>query len=234
MSENDSISCITVDSGIQIVRNCLHSLRINGVQIMAAMKSRIASWALSGVDRDSWRVHSCLFLPADQSVSCLDSKSGTYRMASFGCHLIQYRSLGCWNRKQVNGVYADTRERPANLVTEMVDIVCALCHELSDTNVVRLQVPPVLLRFSHSLMYIATTSKVLLCPQFVNFSDSNQTDKVVRLYSTASGRQTQAIPHPRPITNVSWRYCQASSRLASYSRCLTRLIKVEMISSFTP
>ncbi|KAJ7076559.1 RAVE protein 1 C terminal-domain-containing protein [Mycena belliarum] len=56
---------------------------------------------------------------------------------------------------------------------------------------------PSLTRFAPSLMYIAATSK---------------NDKSLRTYSTTSGRLTQDIPHPRPITNISWRHSQASSR----------------------
>lgn len=39
-----------------------------------------------------------------------------------------------------------------------------------------------------------------------------QHDNVVRIYLTTSGRQTQAIPHPRPVVNITWRQSQASSR----------------------
>ncbi|KAJ7630787.1 RAVE protein 1 C terminal-domain-containing protein [Roridomyces roridus] len=56
---------------------------------------------------------------------------------------------------------------------------------------------PSLTRFSPSLMYIAATAK---------------NNKSLRTYSTTSGRLTQDIPHPRPITNISWRHSQASSR----------------------
>ncbi|KAF8973548.1 WD repeat-containing protein [Flammula alnicola] len=56
---------------------------------------------------------------------------------------------------------------------------------------------PILLNFAPSLMYIATVSKK---------------DNAIRLYSTTSGRQTQLIPHPRPVVKVSWRRSQASSR----------------------
>ncbi|KIM47847.1 hypothetical protein M413DRAFT_417307 [Hebeloma cylindrosporum] len=56
---------------------------------------------------------------------------------------------------------------------------------------------PILLNFAPSLMYIATVSK---------------NDNAVRLYSTTSGRQTQLIPHPRPVLKLSWRRSQASSR----------------------
>ncbi|KII93785.1 hypothetical protein PLICRDRAFT_101217 [Plicaturopsis crispa FD-325 SS-3] len=56
---------------------------------------------------------------------------------------------------------------------------------------------PCLSRFSPSLMYIATTSIE---------------DNLVRIYSTTSGRQTQKIPHPRPLTKIAWRRPSVSSR----------------------
>ncbi|KAI0068306.1 WD repeat-containing protein [Artomyces pyxidatus] len=56
---------------------------------------------------------------------------------------------------------------------------------------------PSRVRFSPSLMYIATSS---------------QQDNIVRIYLTTSGRQTQTIPHPRPLANITWRHAQASSR----------------------
>ncbi|RDB29031.1 Regulator of V-ATPase in vacuolar membrane protein 1 [Hypsizygus marmoreus] len=58
-------------------------------------------------------------------------------------------------------------------------------------------IAPSIVRFAPSLMYIATITKC---------------DNAVRLYSTTSGRQTQIIPHPRPISNFSWRHSQAASR----------------------
>ncbi|TFY65144.1 hypothetical protein EVJ58_g2168 [Rhodofomes roseus] len=45
-------------------------------------------------------------------------------------------------------------------------------------------------RFSPSLMYIATTSTH---------------DTIVRLHLTTSGRRTQVIPHPRPVSDIRWR-----------------------------
>lgn len=44
--------------------------------------------------------------------------------------------------------------------------------------------------------------------QWISFKHDN----TVRIYSTTSGRQTQAIPHPRPVTDITWRRPQASSR----------------------
>ncbi|KAI0778601.1 WD repeat-containing protein [Trametes elegans] len=52
-------------------------------------------------------------------------------------------------------------------------------------------------RFSPSLMYIATTSLH---------------DNVVRIYLTTTGRQTQAISHPRHVSDLIWRNSPSSSR----------------------
>ncbi|KAI0375421.1 WD repeat-containing protein [Pilatotrama ljubarskyi] len=52
-------------------------------------------------------------------------------------------------------------------------------------------------RFSPSLMYIAATSLY---------------DNVVHIYLTTTGRQTQAISHPRPVTDLIWRNSPSSSR----------------------
>ncbi|TFK30799.1 WD repeat-containing protein [Coprinopsis marcescibilis] len=51
--------------------------------------------------------------------------------------------------------------------------------------------------FAPSLMFIATVSRH---------------DAIVRLYSTASGRQTQSIPHPRHVVKMTWRRPQPTSR----------------------
>lgn len=51
--------------------------------------------------------------------------------------------------------------------------------------------------FAPSLMYIATVSK---------------SDTAIHLYSTTSGRQTQTVPHPRPVVKITWRRPLASSR----------------------
>ncbi|KAI0639823.1 WD repeat-containing protein [Trametes polyzona] len=52
-------------------------------------------------------------------------------------------------------------------------------------------------RFSPSLMYIATTSLY---------------DNIVHIYLTTTGRKTQAISHPRPVTDLIWRNSPSSSR----------------------
>ncbi|KAI9461002.1 RAVE protein 1 C terminal-domain-containing protein [Lactarius psammicola] len=53
------------------------------------------------------------------------------------------------------------------------------------------------IHFSPSLAYLATVSEQA---------------KIIRIILTTSGRQIQAIPHPRPVTNIIWRPTQASSR----------------------
>ncbi|KAJ8594840.1 hypothetical protein M405DRAFT_857819 [Rhizopogon salebrosus TDB-379] len=54
---------------------------------------------------------------------------------------------------------------------------------------------PSLVKFAPTLAFIATTS---------------HHDTLVRLYSTTSGHLVQAIPHPRPVTDLIWRFSQAS------------------------
>ncbi|OAX44398.1 hypothetical protein K503DRAFT_383768 [Rhizopogon vinicolor AM-OR11-026] len=54
---------------------------------------------------------------------------------------------------------------------------------------------PSLVKFAPTLAFIATTS---------------HHDTLVRLYSTTSGRLVQSIPHPRPVTDLIWRFSQAS------------------------
>nr|GAT47823.1 WD repeat protein [Mycena chlorophos] len=147
-----SISAITVDSGMKL--------------IVASMQSRIAAWALSGVQQDAWRLHSSLTLPSHQAITSLDSKSGLLAVGTEGCFsvytLILENDLPTWSRKWTTSLEA-----------------------------------PSLTRFAPSLMFIAVTTKQ---------------SKSLRTYATASGRLTQEISHPRPITNVTWRQSPASSR----------------------
>ncbi|KAF8634403.1 hypothetical protein AX15_000855 [Amanita polypyramis BW_CC] len=57
-----------------------------------------------------------------------------------------------------------------------------------------------------------TPALVRFCPSLQLIAAFTKTDTNVRLYSTTSGRVTQSILHPRPVTNLSWRHSQASSR----------------------
>ncbi|KAF9029279.1 WD repeat-containing protein [Hymenopellis radicata] len=66
--------------------------------------------------------------------------------------------------------------------------------------IAQLRSSPSLVRFAPSLMYIATTR-----------SDTN----AVMLYSTTSGKQIQAIPHPRQVIRLNWRH--SSDNLILYT-----------------
>ncbi|KAI0041796.1 WD repeat-containing protein [Auriscalpium vulgare] len=59
---------------------------------------------------------------------------------------------------------------------------------------------------------VTTPSRVRFSPSFMYIATTSQQDNVVRIYLTTSGRQTQAISHPRPLSNITWRHAQASSR----------------------
>ncbi|KAG2023063.1 WD repeat-containing protein [Coprinopsis cinerea AmutBmut pab1-1] len=53
---------------------------------------------------------------------------------------------------------------------------------------------------------------VSFAPSLMSIATVSRNDAAVRLYSTPSGRQTQVIPHPRPVIKMAWRRPQASSR----------------------
>ncbi|KAF5384978.1 hypothetical protein D9615_001393 [Tricholomella constricta] len=152
LNTTETIPCIAVDSGMKIV--------------FATMNTRIAAWSLSGVQHDTWRIHSTLVLPENHTVTTLDSRSGLLAVGSQRglsvYTLILENDLPTWSQKWTVPVP-----------------------------------PPTCVRFAPSLMYIATLSSH---------------DNAIRLYSTTSGRQTQIVPHPRPIMNFSWRQPQATSR----------------------
>ncbi|KAJ3516450.1 hypothetical protein NLJ89_g1100 [Agrocybe chaxingu] len=65
---SDKISCISVDSGMKL--------------IVAAMKSRICAWSLSGTQQDTWRIHSTLVLQENHEITTLDNKAG---LLAVGC-----------------------------------------------------------------------------------------------------------------------------------------------------
>ncbi|KAG7099019.1 hypothetical protein E1B28_000902 [Marasmius oreades] len=147
------ISSISVDSGMKL--------------IVAAIANRVATWSLSGVQNDVWRVHSSLILPQDHIVTTLDSKSGLLAIGTTRglsvYTLILENDLPTWSQKWI----------------------------------VSFKHTPALIRFAPSLAYIATTTQV---------------NNAIRLYSTTTGREIQAIPHPRPVSSFSWRLSSASSR----------------------
>ncbi|KAF8273891.1 WD repeat-containing protein [Lactarius quietus] len=55
-------------------------------------------------------------------------------------------------------------------------------------------------------------SSISFSPSLASFVTVSEQAKIVRIILTTSGRQIQAIPHPRPVTSIIWRSTQASSR----------------------
>ncbi|KAF9229125.1 hypothetical protein BS17DRAFT_4921 [Gyrodon lividus] len=148
--QGESVSCIAIDYAMNI--------------IVASMNSRIAAWSLSGVQSNTWRIHSSLVLPDGDFVTTLDCRSGLLSVGS-------QSGLSVYTLILENDLLTWSKKWSARVVT------------------------PSLAKFAPTLKYIVTTS-----------SDDNQ----VRLYSTTTGKQTQGIPHPRPITDVVWRYSSSS------------------------
>ncbi|KZP10552.1 hypothetical protein FIBSPDRAFT_922313 [Athelia psychrophila] len=56
---------------------------------------------------------------------------------------------------------------------------------------------PAIASFCPSMMYICTTSTM---------------DNAVRIFTSTTGRLTQSIPHPRPVSALTWRHSDAASR----------------------
>ncbi|RDX52017.1 hypothetical protein OH76DRAFT_1400924 [Lentinus brumalis] len=59
---------------------------------------------------------------------------------------------------------------------------------------------------------VPTLSRVRFSPSLMYISTISLHDNVVRIYLTTTGRQTQAVPHPRPVTDLIWRNSPTSSR----------------------
>ncbi|KAH7885922.1 RAVE protein 1 C terminal-domain-containing protein [Phlebopus sp. FC_14] len=53
---------------------------------------------------------------------------------------------------------------------------------------------------------VVTPSIAKLAPTLTYIVTASSDDTQVRLYSTASGREMQSLPHPRPVTDLIWRY----------------------------
>jgi len=67
-----------------------------------------------------------------------------------------------------------------------------------------------------------TISSIHFSPSLVYLAATSEQAKVVGIILTTSGRQMQAITHPRPVTNVMWRSAQASSRDSPVLYTVTR------------
>ncbi|EJF67065.1 hypothetical protein DICSQDRAFT_151429 [Dichomitus squalens LYAD-421 SS1] len=59
---------------------------------------------------------------------------------------------------------------------------------------------------------VPTLSRVRFSPSLMYMSTTSMHENVVRVYLTTTGRQTQAIPHPRLVTDLNWRNSPSSSR----------------------
>ncbi|CAL1695568.1 unnamed protein product [Somion occarium] len=79
------------------------------------MGSRLATWALSGVQHDTWRVHSSLALPDDQKISAIDCKSGLLAVGTLRSlsvyTLILENDLPTWSLKWMLPIAKLTRVR---------------------------------------------------------------------------------------------------------------------------
>ncbi|KAL4070811.1 RAVE protein 1 C terminal-domain-containing protein [Scleroderma citrinum] len=84
-----AISCLAVDPALKI--------------IVASVGTRIAAWSLSGVQNNTFRVHSSLRLPDDDRVTALDCRSGLLAVGSKSglsvFTLILENDLLTWNKK---------------------------------------------------------------------------------------------------------------------------------------
>ncbi|KAF9244559.1 RAVE protein 1 C terminal-domain-containing protein [Melanogaster broomeanus] len=136
-NQGESVSCIAVDPVMKI--------------IVASMNSQIAAWSLSGVQSDTWRIHSSLVLPDGDLVTALDCRSAG--LLSVGSQ----SGLSVYTLILENDLLTWSKKWSARVVT------------------------PSIAKFAPTLAYIVTTSS-----------------------------QTQGIPHPRPVTNVVWRYSTSS------------------------
>ncbi|KAH9969083.1 WD repeat-containing protein [Russula dissimulans] len=67
-----------------------------------------------------------------------------------------------------------------------------------------------------------TISSIHFSPSLVYLAATSEQAKVVGIILTTSGREMQAITHPRPVTNVMWRSAQASSRDSPVLYTVTR------------
>ncbi|EKM61140.1 uncharacterized protein PHACADRAFT_134380 [Phanerochaete carnosa HHB-10118-sp] len=86
---NEAIRCLAVDPGMKL--------------IVATMGVRLATWALSGVRGDTWRVHSTLVLPEGGPVIAIDCKSGLLAISTTSSlsvyTLILENDLPTWSNK---------------------------------------------------------------------------------------------------------------------------------------
>ncbi|KAF5323620.1 hypothetical protein D9611_005764 [Ephemerocybe angulata] len=170
--------------------------------IIAAIGTRVVAWSLSDVQEDAWRVHSTLVLPEGHNVSALGNKAG---MLAVGTD----RGFSLYTLVMENDLptWAQKWSTPVKGIIHV--------------------------NFAPSLMYIATVSKVssFAMRAVLDLMPERQHDTSLRLYSTAAGRQTQALPHPRQVTKIAWRRPQPSSR---YDLILYSITSDSVLRIFIP
>jgi hypothetical protein len=73
------------------------------------MSTHVAAWSLSGVQDDTWRIHSSLLLPEDYRVTTLDIKYGKYGSNVGEIHLTSsYRTPSRWNDRRSLGLHVNS------------------------------------------------------------------------------------------------------------------------------
>ncbi|PPQ62961.1 hypothetical protein CVT24_006067 [Panaeolus cyanescens] len=159
-----------------------------------------------------WEAYAGL-IHSNDNISCISVDSGMKLIVATSTH-----RLAAWS---LSDVHQDTWRVHSSLVLPEDHIVTALDNKAGllavacsnslsvYTLVLENDLPtwskkweintptPTGLNFAPSLTYIACVSKQ---------------DNALRLFSTTSGRRSQVISHPRPVTKMSWRRTPASSR----------------------
>ena len=200
-------------------------ISINLRQVVAALGHRLVAWSLSGKQNDYWRVHSSLTLSEDQRITALNCMSGEHLCFLSPALLISSRPPCCWDTVYSICVYLNPRERPPDMVVEMVVHVCTTLSWMSlyiRSYFIKQSSYPVsraIFAIPHVHRYdLAGTFnhlRIVSLPRIIRYE---QHDNVVRTYLTTTGRRTQVISHPRPVQDLMWRNSPTSSR---YGYCLT-------------
>ena len=76
------------------------------------MGTRIVAWTLSGVQQDTWRVHSTLVLPKGHTVTSLDNKAGeALVIGRLSAHnSTSARAARGWDRTGLFGIHTRARK----------------------------------------------------------------------------------------------------------------------------
>ena len=130
----------------------------------------VAAWSLSGVQHDTWRIHSSLILPTGSTIFALDCKSGSsllsprhlLLLANVSCSLRGLLAIGCQNTLSVYTLILENDLPTWSQKwthTYALPFICALRPFTSHSSVAT----PTRLCFSPSLMYIAAASQVRFC-----------------------------------------------------------------------